>query len=459
MNDNQKSGSDQLAAEEEVGSKGSLAATHAAWAVLPAHVAPALAGRGKNTLRMELLPVACLRIHGDCFAFGSSFILPESQKEFHALARLRTAHPAAPLSIFGHADPVGGDATNKRLSGHRAESVYAVLLQDPSRWEKLYVSSGQSEGWGTNAIQTMLGALGYAGATKAAIEEFQRRNSLTVDGSAGPRTRDKLFRAYMNFLSPSKLETSDFLAGGKDSGAKGDVQGCGEFNPVMIFGQAELEELEKRENKERRDSENGVNRRVVILLFRPGTVIPPEKWPCPRTTDGDGDCRKRFWSDSSARRNATEERRTFGKSRDTFSCRFYQRLVNDSPCELRDGKARLTDRMTISFVLASASQASAEFPKFLLSSTDGGYSKELSPKNDLVPGDQYLQLRFEHLLPGRQYKLRREDSPSIAETVFDDIPFELIVDQERDSNSSLEDHDFALAELSLSESFSFDWTA
>jgi hypothetical protein len=115
--------------------------------------------------------------------------------------------------------------------------------------------------------------------------------------------------------------------------------------------------------------------------------------------------------------------------------------------------------MTISFVLASASQASAEYPKFLLSSTDGGYSKELSPKNDLVPGDQYLQLRFEHLLPGRQYKLRREDSPSIAETVFDDIPFELIVDQERDSNSSLEDHDFALAELSLSESFSFDWTA
>ena len=43
------------------------------------------------------------------------------------LSRLRKTHPGAPLSVFGHADPVGDPSSNKRLSGHRAESIYGDL--------------------------------------------------------------------------------------------------------------------------------------------------------------------------------------------------------------------------------------------------------------------------------------------------------------------------------------------
>jgi len=32
-------------------------------------------------------------------------------------------HPACPLSVFGHADPVGSDDYNKALSGRRAMAV------------------------------------------------------------------------------------------------------------------------------------------------------------------------------------------------------------------------------------------------------------------------------------------------------------------------------------------------
>jgi len=468
MKHNQITNSQHSPVEEEIGSRGSLAAGHPSLPTLPVLAAPSHGGRGKNTIRMELVTVACLRLHGDCFAFGSSFLAPDSQDEFRALAKLRRAHPGAPLSIFGHADPVGDDATNKALSGHRAESVLAVLLHDPARWEKRYVASGPNEGWGSGSIQTMLATLGYQptpspaspqAAAKAAIEQFQRRNDLVVDGLAGPRTRDKLFLEYMTFLSPEQAQKADFLGAGRDSAGKCDAQGCGEFNPVMTFGKDELQELQKPENKALRDRENSVNRRVVVLLFRPGVEIPPDKWPCPRTSEGAGGCRKRFWSDADSRRAATDARRTFGGTKNTFACRFYQRLVNDSPCELRDGKAKLLDRMTISFVLANANQVSTEYPKYLLRSTDGAYQRELTPQNDLVSSDQYLQVRFENLLPGKRYTLLREDSPSITEIVFDDVPFDAIVDQERESNSSLTDHAYALAGLTVSDSFAFDWTA
>jgi hypothetical protein len=46
-------------------------------------------------------------------------------------------------------------------------------------------------------------------------------------------------------------------------------------------------------------------------------------------------CRARFWSDGDKRRNThvTARDRKFEDSKDTFACRFYQRLADESPCE------------------------------------------------------------------------------------------------------------------------------
>ena len=115
---------------------GGLAASHPSVQLFPILVAPAT-GNEKNRIRMELIPVACWKLNDVRFAFGSSFVLPDSRSEFFDLSALRQRHPAAPLSVFGHADPVGNDAFNKALSGHRAGAVYAILTRNVTMWEKL----------------------------------------------------------------------------------------------------------------------------------------------------------------------------------------------------------------------------------------------------------------------------------------------------------------------------------
>jgi len=306
---------------------GGLSANHPSVELFPILVAPST-GNEKNRIRMELIPVACWKLNDVRFAFGSSFVLPDSRSEFFDLSALRQQHPAAPLSVFGHADPVGNDTFNKALSGHRAESIYAVLSRNLALWEKLYSTIGSSEGWGQPAIQTMVNALGHP-----TVKDFQSHHELNVDGVAGPITRSKLFLAYMDFLCPVTFAKSDFLSGGLDPQGKGDYQGCGEFNPAMVFSQSEFADRQQPAQKSQRDLDNGVNRRVMVLLFRPGSSVSPEKWPCPRSGEGVDGCHRRFWSDGELRRAPQTGRREFPQTKDTFACRFYHRLVINSPCE------------------------------------------------------------------------------------------------------------------------------
>lgn len=305
--------------------------------VLPLLVAPATR-KEKNVHRMELVSVACWRVDDVRFTFGGSFVLPETASEFTALADLTARHRNSPLSVFGHADPVGDEAANKAVSTRRAEAVYAVLVRDTSRWEKLYKDGPD---WGEPCLRTILATLGYQPGTEKApfqkaVEMFQNENGLRVDGIPGPQTREKLFAAYMDRIcrtpagEPFILTKENFLGRGADPSGQADFQGCGEFNPVMIFSQAESRELGKAENKEKRDGENSVNRRVVVLLFQPGTEVPAGRWPCTTSLDG---CRKRFWSDAAKRTAPAAARREFGSTADTFGCRFYQRLTGQSPCE------------------------------------------------------------------------------------------------------------------------------
>lgn len=127
------------------------------------------------------------------------------------------------------------------------------------------------------------------------------------------------------------MTPSNFLAKGADPDGKGDYQGCSEFNPVLMFSAAENAALQS--NKTERNKENAPNRRVLALLFRPGTVVPPAKWPCPKWNEGIAGCQKRLFADAATRRQFQAKRRTVDVDKDTFACRFYERLLQTSPCE------------------------------------------------------------------------------------------------------------------------------
>ncbi|MBS1833754.1 MAG: peptidoglycan-binding protein [Acidobacteria bacterium] len=324
---------------------GGVALSHPEPDLHPFRVAPAVDAKF-NVIRAFLIPVGCWRVDDVRFEFGSSFPTPDLKDEMGMLDDLRKAHPGAPLSLFGHADPIGDDTYNKDLSGRRASAIYGLLIRDTAIWEDLY-SHPTGDNWGTKSIQIMLRECGEtvtvtgssSSETTAAIKSFQGKNGLGQSGTADSGTRAKLFKAYMDRLcvttagAPYQLTKADFLAKGADSKGKGDYQGCGEFNPFMVFSSAEDKAFAASSDKTKRNEENSVNRRVMALLFRPGSVVDPGKWPCPTVKDGTSGCKARFWSDGEKRRTPAGDRRTFDNTHDTFACRFYHRLVASSPCE------------------------------------------------------------------------------------------------------------------------------
>lgn len=116
------------------------------------------------------------------------------------------------------------------------------------------------------------------------------------------------------------------------------------------------------------------------------------------------------------------------------------------------------DWMTISFLIEQGS-VDASFPKYVLKSSDGAYEKTLSAKDDLVPGDKYLQLKFEKLLPGKKYTLTMFDDAEISRDIFVDVGFNEVVDQERAFHDELVEHgygEFVFEEVS--EKILPDWT-
>src|SRR5262249_34561879 len=155
---------------------------------------------------------------------------------------------------------------------------------------------------------------------------------LAVDGDPGPRTRSALFLAYMDVLcvnaagSPFKVDPKKgFIGGGNDAAGKCDFQGCSDFNPLLVFSKEETKEFDSATDKTPRNIANEINRRVLVLLFRPGLTVS-KAWPCPRANEGPGGCRNRFWSDGEQRRSPSDQQREFADTLDTFACRFYQRM-------------------------------------------------------------------------------------------------------------------------------------
>ena len=365
-------------------------ARHASRASLPVLTAPTTTLRpsASNRVRQHLVVVACANLKDSAFAFDSSFIDRSMAEGFDSLSKLVTLYPGAPLTLFGHTDPEGpaggADQYNKFLSERRARAVYALLLRRTEIWEQLFSDAGErqhvlGDNWGLRSVQHMLDALEFFpgnldgkpdAATDSALADFveKRTGTRPKRGQNDAPTRALLFKAYMDFLTPVdpedatrkwQLPPERFLNGaaGKVSGP-GDFQGCSAFNPQLVLARAELDALAK-EGDIGRASRHGLhepNRRVVIYLFAPGTIMP-DRWPCPSAREGIGRCKERFWSDGEQRRSThfPEHRRRFGRSvpesravlspsnpalaarmrraETTFGCRFYHGFAVGSPCE------------------------------------------------------------------------------------------------------------------------------
>jgi len=75
------------------------------------------------------------------------------------------------------------------------------------------------------------------------------------------------------------LTPNHFLSSGNDS--KGKYQGCSSFNQVLIFSQQMESQFEaasssgNRSGIQHRNAANAPTRRVMILLFRSGSVVDP----------------------------------------------------------------------------------------------------------------------------------------------------------------------------------------
>ena len=323
-----------------------------------------------NTARLKLLPLACWRVEDVRFKFDSSFVLPGVEAEFKHLSDMLTSEQFkdCPISIFGHADPVGNDNYNKTLSGRRAAAIYGLLVRDAAGWENLFSHKFGNDIWGDDAIATMnsrlaedddakasglkfgsgkLNADGSSSGSSSPTSPSQSPPSAPVDGAAhDAKKRQQLFLAYMDKISGGfKLERTAFLGQGADKGGKADFQGCSEFNPLLIFSQEKQTTFEAAAKKKdadtlaERDKENAKNRRVMVLIFRKGSKVDPARWPCPRFDEGVDGCKKRFFSDGEKRRSIRlpDKDRAFDQTKDTFACRFYHRLSDTSPCEQVSG--------------------------------------------------------------------------------------------------------------------------
>jgi outer membrane protein OmpA-like peptidoglycan-associated protein len=331
------------------GPEGQVSAHPPLPAASTAFVAPTLADQ-VNTIGLDIDPVACLSLNDILFEFDSSFVTADAQKIFRHLPALRarnaslTGQPPL-LSVFGHADPVGDPAYNKTLSGRRARAVYGVLTGDAAIWQGLLKAPFGGDDWSAKPLA--------------------RRMSAALGESPG-RSAAALIPDYLALLNPDPVPKSDFLGRGADPGGKADVQGCGEFNPLIILSTQDAKTLTPAQ----RNAANTPDRRVVVFLFNPLRPVNPALWPCPRATEGVAGCRKRFFPDSAIRLAAGGQRREHKLPQpgqtdptvagDTFACRFYQRIAGPSPCEklLRSYQLRLFDDVAVPlpfapFVVAS----------------------------------------------------------------------------------------------------------
>jgi hypothetical protein len=379
-----------------------IVATHPFRTELPAHVAPVPEenkAKKFNLVRPQLVTIGCMMLPGTPgFEFDSSLVSPGAEKKLTAFAEMmlalrkqdpRTPKEFPPCSIFGHADPTGKPGYNRMLSGRRAFAIYGLLTRNEKIWDFFFFNPHGGDKWGFKAIQLMLsiplvdeanpkapkkppfytGPIdGDKAKTTPAIKAYQLDRGLPVTGFHNDAMRHRLYREYMATIchdksgEPFQLAPTDFLARGRHKtpatgglpGLRGDVQGCGEFNPVVILSDGKLKQFEKAEDKkageEARNAAYNEDRRVLVYVFKHRSEIDHDKnWPCPLAlSEATNPCEIRFWSDGKKTRLKpdpvlTRRFRPHGKkernqsdeivTRNTMGCRFYHAFAAESPCE------------------------------------------------------------------------------------------------------------------------------
>jgi len=73
-----------------------------------------------------------VRVYGLSFPVGSSEIRPENFGLLTKLQQVIREYPDAPVTISGHTDSRGNDASNQRLSEERAQAVQEYLMANMS---------------------------------------------------------------------------------------------------------------------------------------------------------------------------------------------------------------------------------------------------------------------------------------------------------------------------------------
>lgn len=189
----------------------------------------------------------------------------------------------------------------------------------------------------------------------------------------------------------------------------------------MVFSQSEAAEFDRTGNYTQRNEENGVNRRVLVLFFRPGTFVRPDKWPCPHAAEGTSGCRKRLWSDGEFRRSQQAERRDFPTLSNTFACRFYHRLTENSPCEGIESPL-----VAVEIFLEVPQDNDGVTDDFELLSTDGSYRQTLPRTAAVAQTATRCVLIFTEVIVGLSYTLNHYPVPSVKSVIFDAVPFELL---------------------------------
>lgn len=99
-----------------------------------------------ESLEQQLGEQRSADVYGIYFAFNSAAIRPQSKRKLKEIAAILQKHPDWTLSINGHTDSIGGDASNLELSRKRSAAVRDALVQGYGIAAERLVTGGYGEG-------------------------------------------------------------------------------------------------------------------------------------------------------------------------------------------------------------------------------------------------------------------------------------------------------------------------
>ncbi len=195
---------------------------------------------------------------GMLFDTSKCFLLPSALPSLKKINDIYDYYTKVHLLIVGHTDTAGKPEYNRTLSVERAKALKAYLTDDWQTWYTFYGNTVASEKrWGDHEDRLMIKSMtdyGSRSSNEDEIRWYQRTRGLSVDGDAGPKTREKLIKEYMS-IDGTTLP----------SNAELQIHGCGESHPIQKTGDGVAA---------------AANRRVEVFFF-PESISPSPVANCP----------------------------------------------------------------------------------------------------------------------------------------------------------------------------------